>query len=393
MHRAPVHRPGGRILVYSFGMRPLLSLGLLLGVLGLVAPPAQAAPPAPRVLTPVGFGAVGDGTADDTAAVQRALDALRPGDVLRIAAGRVYRHTDVLAVRVPGVRITGPGVLLATDEERSEVLLDADDVTVDGLVLRMQGTTRRWDAFEQMKLRLAGHQGITVRGVQVQGAAAAGVYVGSGASHFTLEDVRVSGTRADGIHVTGGASDGVVSGAVVSGTGDDGIGIVSYEADGRPVQRVDVLRPRVSGTTWGRGVSVVGGQDITITDAAVQRSDAAGIYIASEGAPYSTLAPRRVTVRRATLEGANTDPDVDHGALLVYAGRPSQAPTDIAVTGLRVRDVRSTASWQVGLVAEPGAAVHRVAFTDVRTEGPATSFVASGVPAVDYRRVRWVAVG
>ncbi|RYZ15439.1 MAG: hypothetical protein EOO70_06815 [Myxococcaceae bacterium] len=49
-------------------------------------------------LSPQSFGAVGDGSTDDTAALQRALDALRPGQTLDIAAGKVYRHSDILTV-------------------------------------------------------------------------------------------------------------------------------------------------------------------------------------------------------------------------------------------------------------------------------------------------------
>ena len=94
--------------------------------------PAQQQTPVGNIVEPSSFGAVGDGTTDDTAALQRALDSLEAGDTLIIPAGKTYRHTDVLTIRNAGVRLSGPGTLLATNEERSALSIDADDVTVDG---------------------------------------------------------------------------------------------------------------------------------------------------------------------------------------------------------------------------------------------------------------------
>lgn len=53
------------------------------------------------------FGAVGDGTADDTAAFQKAIDATR-GGVLRVPPGR-YRITDFLTLRHSGTVLQGAG--------------------------------------------------------------------------------------------------------------------------------------------------------------------------------------------------------------------------------------------------------------------------------------------
>ena len=350
------------------------------------------APTAARVVQPESFGAKGDGVADDTQALQRSLDSLAPGMVLQLSAGRTYRHTDVLVIRVAGSHVTGPGVLLATSEERSAVWIAADDVLVDGgLVLRMGATTRRWDAWEQMKVRLLGHRGIVLRNVVVDGAAAAGVYVG-GASQFLLEDVTVRNTRADGIHMTGGAHDGTVLRPRVSGTGDDGVAVVSYRGDGAVSHHITVQSPTVLGTTWGRGLTVVGGEDITYRDVLVRGSNGAGVYIANEGAPYYTYGTRRVTVSGGRIESANTNAGVDHGAVLLYSAQAGAAVADTVVDGLAVAGTRATASWHVGVVVDAGA-VTNAALSRLAVTGSGPRPFSSNAPTTAAVLTGWTVEG
>ena len=321
------------------------------------------------------FGAVGDGKVDDAAAIQRALDALEPGQTLRLASGRTYRHDQVLTVHVPGTHLTGAATLMAGDEERSALRIEADDVHVDDVTLTTPTTTRRWDADGQMKVLIAGHTGVQLRHVTIRGSAAAGVYVGSGASDFLLEDVRVIDTRADGIHITQGSHDGVVRRPVTSGTGDDGVAIVSYQKDGKPCARITVDSPTVRGTTGGRGVSVVGGVDVTMTDVTVTRSAAAGIYVASEGDPYFTTGTRGVSIRGGSVTDANQDASIDHGAVLVYDGSPGQPVQDVSITGLLITGTRGGASRQVGVIASRAGAISGVELSDLTLRGgPAAVF-------------------
>lgn len=347
---------------------------------------------AERTVSPEMFGARGDGSMDDTISLQRALDSLSPGDTLRLGSGRTYRHTDVLTMRVPDVRITGSGTLLATEESRSAVVLAADRVLVDGgVTLRMGPTTGRWAAYEQMKLRIAGHDGVTVRDVVVDGAAAAGIYIGNGAANFQVENVRIQDTRADGIHITGAAHDGIVRGAIVDRSGDDGVAVVSYDNDPAPVQRILVETATVRDNTWGRGVSVVGGEDITFRTVTVRRSNAAAIYVAAEGFPFYTRAPERVTVEGAVLTGSNVNPAVDHGAILVYSGREESRPSEIVLSGIDVRGTRRTAPFQIGIIAGP-ADVDDVRFDRVSIAGGGRAFWANVDPD-GYHRTGWTIDG
>ncbi|OMQ13870.1 hypothetical protein A7K94_0220585, partial [Modestobacter sp. VKM Ac-2676] len=300
------------------------------------------------------FGAVGDGVTDDTRALQHAFDTVPGGTTLVFRPGATYLHSDVLRVARPGIKLVGTGATLtATRETRSAVHLSGDRVTLTGLTLALPTSTQRFHAYEQMKVRVSGDDAV-LRDVHVRGSAAAGFYVGNGAARFLLDRVTVASSRADGVHVTGGARDGRVVSPVTTDTGDDGVAVVSYRADGRPVQRVRITSPRVTGTTWGRGISVVGGTDITYTDVDVRDTDAGGVYLGSEGDPYWTYPAVRVLVDGGRVTGANTNPAKDHGAVIVYAGNPGTRTADVTVRRLTVSGTRGSAPWDVGVLAEPG---------------------------------------
>lgn len=363
------------------------------------AVPWRSAPDAPPVLardgraavrTPEQHGAVGDGQQDDTRALQAALAALRPGDTLVLGRGRTYLHRDVLELTTPRTTLTGPGALLASTEERSALLVRADGVEVSGVSLRITGTSRRWTGLTQHRLVVQGSDDVRVHDVRVEGSAGAGVYV-EGSSRFRLERLVVSDTRADGIHLTGGSTDGVVDAPVVQRSGDDGVAVVSYDADPGPSARITVLSPRVDGTTWGRGISVVGGEDILYRDVHVQDSSAAGVYIATEGAPFDTRPTSRVRVLGAQVLRANRTSSVDHGAVLVVAGGRDRDVSDVVVERVRIVDTREQASRQVGVLGVEGS-VRAVALRSFVVEGGGDVFSSTAGKRA-YRTDGWVVDG
>lgn len=332
------------------------------------------------------FGAVPDDGRDDTAALQRAMDELRLGETLTFPPG-VYHHSDVLVVRVPGVKLVGPDAKLeATDEARSAVRINADDVTITGLTFGISETSHRFEAPEQQKVWISGHRGVVLSGVTVTGSAAAGIFV-DGASRFRIERARVSDTRADGIHITGGSRDGVVDGPTVARTGDDGVAVVSYGRDEGPCVSITVNSPRVYGTTWGRGLSVVGGRDITYTDVLVQDSNAAALYIAVEGDPYFTTAVENVTVRGGRLLRSNYNRSIDHGAVVVYAGRSYVPFREVTIQNLSIEDTRHGASHHVGVIAADNGDPENLRFEQMRFSGGPSVRYGGNVPLAAYHRV------
>jgi hypothetical protein len=349
------------------------------------SPPPQPSTPAPSTPAPsgpttsaLGAGAAGDGTTDDHAALQAALDALQPGATLVLDEGSTFATSEVLTIGVDGVTLTGGGTLLSTDEERSSLLVTADDVTVTGVTLAVEQTTRRFDAYEQQRLRLDATRATTVRDVVVAGSAATGVYVGGGSTGWLLERVTVRDTEADGIHITQGSSDGVVRDPVVERSGDDGVAVVSYARDGEPSRGVLVEHPVVR-EARARGISVVGGEDITYRDVEVDGSAAAGVYVAAEDS-YDTTGVRGVLVDGGTVARANQDEEIDHGAVLVYSSTGGGV-SDVTITGLEISGTRASASRQVGVLAA-AAPTSGIEITDLTIEGgPASALGTDGEPA------------
>ena len=335
------------------------------------------------VVTPEQYGAVGNGVTDDTAALQRTFDAWKPGTTIVLPAGKVFAHSGVLHLRVAGMHLSGPGTLLATAEATSAVWIEANNVLVDGgLTFKMGTTTQRWSAWEQMKVRIMGTTGVTLSNITVNGSAAAGIYVG-GANDFTLDHVTVENTRADGIHMTGGSTNGRVISPIVENTGDDGIAVVSYGTDAKPCSNISVTNPTVLTTTWGRGMSVVGGTNIAYSNVDIENSDAAAIYIGSEGAPWNTYAAQHVTVTGGKIVNANTDATVDHGAVLVLSGETAVSPSDITISGLSILNTRVTASRDIGVI-NYGTAPTGIRFQNIVITGGPKSGYQGNAPLASF---------
>jgi hypothetical protein len=295
----------------------------------------------------------------------------------------------VLRVRRDGVTIAGGGTLKATRAATTALWVESDDVTVRDITLTSRATDRRGGTWDDTTLLLKGTDDAVVERVSIDGSTAAGIMV-TDSTDFTLTGVSVRDTLADGIHITDGSARGTITDARVTNSGDDGIAVVSYRGGGIPaVSDVDVVRPTVDGTSWGRGLSVVGGTDISFTDVDVRASDAAGVYIASE-ANWGTDAPTRITVTGGTLTGTNKSKTVDHGAVLVFSGDAARPAKDISVTGLTLDHTADRASRETGVL---GAAAKNVVFRDIRILGGTRAPFVSNNPASGWTLIGWTKDG
>ncbi|WP_175873896.1 right-handed parallel beta-helix repeat-containing protein [Burkholderia sp. BCC0397] len=235
---------------------------------------AATAAPAAVTVRPASDGS------DQTDALQAALNALQPGQTLILAPGR-YTVSRSLSVAGSNVVVSGYGAtLVATNPADQTIVMRGAGSTLVGVTLIGTGTTRLTTP-ESTKVEVTGTD-VQVLGVTIHGGASAGIFV-FGGSNVAVVGNAVRDTLADGIHTTYGSTNVLVQNNTVTGTGDDLIAVVSYLGDGRLSSNVLIDHNAVSGNDWGRGISVVGGQAVTISNNTVDGvQKAAGILVAQE---------------------------------------------------------------------------------------------------------------
>jgi len=290
------------------------------------------------------FGAVPDDDRDDTDAIQRALDAMKPGETLVFGPGR-YLISRSIRVRQPGVTVTGPNAIIhATNPDNQALLIEADNTTVSSLTFTAVTQGRRSAAWHSRIVVAADIGGgnyrtvynTTIRdngilnagppGTPTANSSSAGGILLMKANGFLVTGNTVARTLADGIHVTSGSKNGRIINNTVRETGDDMIAVVSYLDSGSPVtgsasrelanwntrvanalvRNVLISGNQLSGQYWGRGISVVGGQSITIARNTLNNVPvAAGVLVARE-AGYETFGVENVLVEANVIRDVQT---------------------------------------------------------------------------------------
>ena len=236
-------------------------------------------------------GAIGDGKADDTAALQAALNSLPEGGTLLLDGG-TFVHSGCLHIPAR-VRLLGRGARLhARNPNNMCVSLEGIGSQLRGLELTAQAT-RRGSKLAQARVLVQG-RGAKVIDNRVIGATAAGIMI-RGARDFSVTGNYVAKTLSDGIHSTDGAVSGCIARNVTDETGDDGIAVVSYLNSPR-CAKILIEENSVSNISWARGISVVGSADVVVRRNKVTGTGrAAGIIVTREDS-FNTYGVDRVIV-------------------------------------------------------------------------------------------------
>jgi len=137
----------------------------------------------------------------------------------------------------------------------------------------------------------------------------------------------------------------LVQGNVVRGTGDDMIAVVSYQGDGVLSRNVLITGNSLEGNAWGRGITVVGGADVTIANNIVRNVQvSAGILVAQEDS-FRTYGASGVLVENNEISDiqtatARTDPRPLTQQAAIDVSTWSGSVTRVAVIGNRVSRAR-----------------------------------------------------
>lgn len=316
------------------------------------------------------WGAVPNDSGDDTAALQKALDSLSFGQGLQLESG-VYRINKSLHIRKAGITLKGASgaTLHGTNPDDQAVLIEADDVTVRNLTFTAV-TDKRRSAPRHARIAVArglpnyaGYGTVyrtTIRDNRIIAAGAPGTSTGNSAStvgimmlnadRFLIAKNVVSRTLADGIHMTLGSRNGRVLQNTVQQTGDDQIAVVSYANGGNAVlgsaaamkndwdaqkkyrfaHNILVAGNSLSAPYWGRGMSVIGGERVTLARNKLDNMPlTAGILVARE-AVYQTYGSKNVLIEGNTLRNLqNLNPPYQFNSIFSNASRTGHGGVEI----------------------------------------------------------------
>lgn len=269
------------------------------------------------------------------------MAALKSGGAVRFGPG-TYRHNRVVNVDRPGIAFVGrDATLLAGDPSHAAIFVSGDGSSLRDLTITSTDPRTRGDRNEHSGIAVMGRRNAIFR-VRVSRSKSAGIIV-LGAQDFLIACSAVSGTKADGIHVSRESQNGRVISNTVWNSEDDGIAVVSYRPD-RQAAHVVIEGNTVGHIRWGRGIAVVGSNNVIIRRNTISSvAMAAGIIVARE-AFWNTHGAANVLIE------ANSISDIQQSlAPLDGRERTAQAAIDInsddddpalAVTDVRI--VRNT---------------------------------------------------
>jgi parallel beta-helix repeat protein len=324
------------------------------------------------------FGARPNDDIDDVAAIDSAIRQLQPGQWLIFPPGS-YTQSRTIVIDKPNVVLWSDGATIhATDPRDQALRIAANGVGIYNFTLTANTNTRRMTPWESRIAIFNSVEGPALSNVVVRknriverdapgtaganSASAAGILVFR-ATRFLVAENTVSRSLADGIHITAGSSDGKVLNNTVRETGDDMIAVVSYLGkDGWTVRdsistlkaefaarkaidlshNILIENNQVSGQYWGRGITVLGGEKITIRRNTIDRTtQAAGVLIGRESS-YVTFGSRDVLVKGNTIRRVQTT-------------APAYCPT-------------GQSACSAGKTYHGGVEIHSLLFTDEATD-------------------------
>ncbi|REE87479.1 parallel beta-helix repeat protein [Paenibacillus taihuensis] len=266
------------------------------------------------------YGANGADTLDDQTAINNAIAAAASqGKSVFVPSGN-FRHSDLISLN--GVSMTGAGkdcaILTATNPDRGSIDIRGNLVTLSNLKHVYNTMSARDGSDLKNSITVYSATNFKIDNVYIYQASTAGILTRS--ANGTITNNKIENTQADAIHMTQVSHDITVQNNYVRGNGDDTIAVVSYVPDGARSYNIKILNNDVGYNYWGRGITVVGGTNVEISDNSISNTDAAGIYIATEQ-EYNILDTDNVTVNRNTIDHCGLG--VPHANVMIYASQGS----------------------------------------------------------------------
>lgn len=249
---------------------------------------------------PMNYGAVGNGTADDSTALINTVNAVSyaDGGLVYFPNGRRFRKTDVWNMDHGHIKFWAPNgqASIYNDcggnvSKTSIAWHSVTGVCVAGLVIQGWDAFRNDDTPRDSCLVYDHCTTVETIGVHVIAGPDAGLF------HFGDHDIYnegnwVQNTWSDHIHHTEGATNGwswnnfmtnaPTPGSDTGARGDDGIAAVTYNPGSPKVTDMEWWNNKLIDQNSGRGFSVIGGSRIHIHHNFAKHAAGAGFIVASE---------------------------------------------------------------------------------------------------------------
>ncbi len=195
----------------------------------------------------------------------------------------------------------------------------------------------------------------------IEGIANSGVLVWSACSQLTFTGIiTATYTGSDTFHTTGGSTYVDWNCQLISNySGDDGAACVSYEG-AAICNQIRYRNVTVNNQRGGRGISVVGGNNVTFDLVQINSSFAAPLYFACEPS-FTTLGVNTVTVVSATVVTACTG-GIHNTNVQFYSDRAAYTVANVNVVSI-VRDPAFSFFAKTGAYAVTGSYVNGVLVT------------------------------
>lgn len=260
-------------------------------------------PQPPNSISVADFGAKGDGSTDNTQALQNAFNAAAAqGKSVYIPPG-TYNHSGTLSVN--GVSVSGAGsktVLVATNPNEEAIKLGSNSSLSNIKTSTSAGA--RDSQPDQAAIDVTGAN-VSVSNVTTLGAQSNGIRL-DGATGAKISHNLVEGSNADGIALMNGSSNNTVSGNEVYQAGDDSYSDDSYTFDGKQDTGNVFSNDLSLDNSYGRSFALMGAAGDTIENSVSDGSKWMGI-VAGTDSNSRTLNGSGDTIKNNLIVNTNGD--------------------------------------------------------------------------------------